>query len=126
MGGRKKAKLEELCNLIENSLHSYLQISCFAFIYHAYRGFPGGSVVKNPSANTGDVGSIHGLGRCPGGGNGNPLWYSCLGNPTDRRAWQVIVHGVAKCQTRLSIHKYACNIKERKSFALKMKNYFVT
>ena len=78
MGGRKKAKLEELCNLIENSLHSYLQISCFAFIYHAYRGFPGSSVVKNPSANTGDVGSIHGLGRCPGGGNGNPLQYSSL------------------------------------------------
>ena len=42
------------------------------------QGFPGGSVVKNPPANTGDMGSIPGLGRSPGGGNGNPLQYSCL------------------------------------------------
>ena len=53
-------------------------------------GFPGGSVVKNPSANAGDaedVGSIPGLGRFPGEGNGNPLQYSCLKNPMDREAW---------------------------------------
>ena len=74
----KKAKLDELCNLIENSLHSHLQRSCFGFIYHVYRGFPGGSVVKNLSANAGDVGSICGLGRSPGGGNGNPFQYSSL------------------------------------------------
>ena len=78
MGGRKKAKLDELCNLIENSLHSHWQISCFAFIYHTYRGFPGSSVVKNPSANAEDVGSICGWGRSPGGGNGNPFQYSSL------------------------------------------------
>ena len=47
-------------------------------------GFPGGSVVKNLSANTGDAGSIPGLGRFPGEGNGNPLQHSCLGNPMDR------------------------------------------
>ena len=46
--------------------------------------FPGGSVVKNPPANTGDVGSISGLGRSPGEGNGNPLQYSCQENPMDR------------------------------------------
>ena len=49
-------------------------------------GFPGGSVVKNPHANaedTGDVGSIPGLGRTPGVGNGNPLQYSCLRNPIE-------------------------------------------
>jgi len=49
-------------------------------------GFPCGSVVKNPPAKTGDVGSIPGLGGSPGEGNGNPLQYSCLGNPKDRGA----------------------------------------
>ena len=51
-------------------------------------GFPVGSVVKNPPANTGDMGSIPGSGRSPGGGNGSPLQYSCLGNTMDRGAWQ--------------------------------------
>ena len=61
----------------------------------AYKGalifeesFPGGSVVKNLPANAGDVGSIPGSERSPGGGNGNPLQDSCLGNPMDRGAWQ--------------------------------------
>ena len=61
--------------------------------------FPSGLVVKNPSAHagdTGDVGLISGSGRSPGEGNGNPLWYSCLGNPMDRGAWWATVHGVAK------------------------------
>ena len=65
-------------------------------------GFPGGSVVKNLPANAGDardMGSIPGLGRSSAGGNGTPLQYSCLGNPTDRGAWWAIVHGVAKSQT---------------------------
>ena len=56
-------------------------------------GFPAGSVVKNSSANEGDTGSIHGSGRSPGGGNGNPLWYSCLGNPIDEGAWQASLEG---------------------------------
>ena len=67
-------------------------------------GFPGGSVVKNLPANagdTGDGGSIPGLGRSPGGGNGNLLWYSCLENPMDRGVWWATVHGVAKCGTWL-------------------------
>ena len=59
-------------------------------------GFPGGSVVKNLSANAGDMGSISGLGRAPGEGNGNPLQYSFLENPTDRGAWWDTVHGIAK------------------------------
>ena len=50
-------------------------------------GFPGGSVVNNPPASAGDVGLIPGLGRSPGEKNGNPLQYSCLGNPMDREAW---------------------------------------
>ena len=58
--------------------------------------FSGGSVVKNPPANAGGAGSIPGSGRSPGEGNGNPLQYSCLGNPMDKEAWQAIVHGVPK------------------------------
>ena len=59
----------------------------------------GGSVVKNLPASArdaGDMGSIPGSGRSPGGGNGNPLQYSCLENPTDRGAWWATVHEVAK------------------------------
>ena len=64
-------------------------------------GFPDGSAVKNPSASAGDGGSIPGLERFPGGGNDNPLQYSCLGNPMDRGTWRAAVRGVAKSQTRL-------------------------
>ena len=56
-------------------------------------------VVKNPPANTGNMGSIPGSGRYSGEGNGNPLQYSCLENPMDRGAWQATVHGVTKSQT---------------------------
>ena len=64
------------------------------FHLHTYLDFPGGSVAKNLLANAGDVGLIPGSGRSPGDGNGNPLQYSCLGNPMDRGAWQAAVHGV--------------------------------
>ena len=67
-----------------------------------FMGFPNGSAVKNPPANAGDVGLISGLGRCPGGGHGNSLQYSCLGNPMDRGAWRAAVDGVTKSRTRLS------------------------
>ena len=60
------------------------------------RGIPSGSVVENLPAHVGVVGSIPGLGRSPGEGNGNPLQYSCLGNPMDRGLWWAAVHGVAK------------------------------
>ena len=65
-------------------------------------GFPGDSVIKNMPANTGDirdVGLIPGSGRSPGGGHGNPLQYSCLENPKDRRAWWATVHGVTQSWT---------------------------
>ena len=55
-----------------------------------------------PACNAGDRGSIPGLGKFPGEGNGNPLQYSCLENPTDRGAWWATVHGVAKSRTQLS------------------------
>ena len=65
-------------------------------------GFPGGSVVKSPPANAGDEGSIPGLGRSPEEGNGNPLQYSCLGNPMDRGAGGLQCMGLPKSQTRLN------------------------
>ena len=68
-------------------------------------GFPGGCVVKNPPANAGDVGLIPGSEKSPGEGNGSSLRYSCLGNATDRGAWQDAVHGVMKSRTCLSNKK---------------------
>ena len=59
-------------------------------------GFPGGTVIKNLPAQAGDVGSIPGLERSPGGRHGNPFQYSCLENPKDRGAWWATVHGVTK------------------------------
>ena len=59
-------------------------------------GFLGDSVVKNRPANAGDAGSVAWFERSPGEGNGNPLQYSCLGNPMEREAWQAAVHGVTK------------------------------
>ena len=64
--------------------------------------FPGGSVVKNLPADAGDPrdkGSVLGLGRSSGVGNGNLLQYSCLENSMGRRAWWATIHGVAKSQT---------------------------
>ena len=63
--------------------------------------FLDGSDCKESACNAGDLGLI------PGEGNGNPLQYSCLENPVDRRAWRVTVHRVAQSQTQLSdFHDY--------------------
>ena len=58
------------------------------------KGFPGGSAVKNPPGNAGDMGSIPGSGRSPREENGNPLQYSSLEKPMDRGAWWATVHGI--------------------------------
>ena len=63
--------------------------------------FPGGSDSKASTYDVGDPGSVPGSGRSPGKGNGNPLQYSCLGNPTDRGVWWATVHGVTKSWTQL-------------------------
>ena len=74
-------------------------------------------LVKNPPANAGDVrdsGSVPLSGRSPGGGHGNPLHFSCQGNPMDRGVWWATVHWVAKSRTRLrrlSMHR--CKLLER-------------
>ena len=68
-------------------------------------------VVKNPPANLGDARDadlIPGLGRSPGGGNGNPLQDSCLGNPMDRGAWWAIVHTVATSDMTERLSTHAC------------------
>ena len=65
-------------------------------------GFPGGSDGKKSACNAEDPGSISRSGRAPGEGTGNPLQYSCLGNPKDRGAWRATVRGVTKRWVRLS------------------------
>ena len=71
-----------------------------------HRDFLGGSEGKASACDAEDPGSIPGLGRSPGEGNGNPLQYSCLENPMDRGAWWPTVHGAAKSRTRLSDYTY--------------------
>ena len=76
--------------------------------------FPNSSAGKESACNagdTGDAGSLPGLGRSPGGGNGNPLQYSCLKNPKDRRAWWVPVQRLAKSQTWLSKQEDVIKLK---------------
>ena len=97
--------LQEPCGQKESDAteHTKKQKHNAPFQFISCSGFPGGSAVKNLLANAGDMGLIPGSGRSPGEGNGNPLQYSCLGNPMDRGAWQVTVRGVAKSQARLCI-----------------------
>ena len=71
-------------------------------MYFSYMGFSSDSVVKNSPADAGDAGSIPGLARFPGEGNGNPLQYSCLVKLMDRGAWQATIHGITKSWTQLS------------------------
>ena len=64
--------------------------------------FSGGTDGKESACNAGDLGLFSGSRRSPGEGHGNPLQYSCLGNPMNRGAWWATVHGVAKSRARLS------------------------
>ena len=84
--------------LLEPTVQWQMQRSKQAVIKYCNgsKGFPGGSALKNPPANSGDAGLIPELGRLPGEGNGKQLQYSCLGNPMERGDWQATVHRVAK------------------------------
>ena len=89
--------------------------------------FLGGSDGKVSVYNVGDPGSIPGLRRSPGEGNGNPLQYYCLENPMDRGAWQATVHEVAKSRTRLSdftfhLSQFALEKKENVYLVLKVRH----
>ena len=96
-----------MCGTTDKSVCVCVCVFPFRFLY---LGFPGGSDPKESACKTGDRGSIPGSGRSPGKGNGNPLQYSCLGNPMGRGAWWATVHGVAKNRTQLSNECDACGI----------------
>ena len=80
-----------LCIVSADTWHGSL---CIWLTHPFTPGFPHSSFGKESVCNAGDPSSIPGSGRPPGEGNGNPLHYSCLENPTDRGAWQATVHGV--------------------------------
>ena len=102
------------------------------------QGFPDGSVVKNPPANARDArnaGLIPGSGRSPGEGDDNALWYSCLENPMDRRAWRAMSMGLqrveqnwsnlARMHTNLWVHLFSMfaqvHFQERNFFVIELK-----
>ena len=83
-------------------MHPVRKVQCF-YLYIFFDGnfmsFPDGPVIKSPPTNAGDMGSVPGSGRSPGDGIGNPLQYSCLGNPMHKGTWQATVPRVTKSQT---------------------------
>jgi len=108
----KLSHLDKSPHSFKESVSKVLQKnSCFELIYVTIWASLVTQMVKNLPAvlrATGDQGSVPGLGRSPGEGNGNPLEYSCLENPIDRGAWQATVHGVAMSQTRLTDFHFTC------------------
>ena len=86
------ASYKDYRRVISPFFHTKLKNKCI-------KGFPGGFVVKNSPANARDAGSVPGLGRSPGEGNGNPPQYSYLGNPSDPGAWRATVHGAKRSRT---------------------------
>ena len=83
-----------------------LSLLWIPWLYPLYWASLVAQVVKNLPVNAGDMGSISGLGRSPGEGNGNLLQYSCLGNPIDRGAWQATIHGVTRVGPNLVTNTY--------------------
>ena len=96
--------------MTQNScFNNYFIFQCISLISCSHRASQVVLVVKNLLASAGkakDKGLITGSGRFPGGGNGNPLQYSCLKNSMDGGAWQATVHGVAKSQTQPSTYTH--------------------
>ena len=101
--GKFSTKLDFLC------IHGVYKGDCILNFIPSYWGLPrwlSGNEFACNAGDSGDTDSIPVLGRSPGEGNGNPLQYSCLEISMDRGAWQATVHGVAKSQTRLSMHHH--------------------
>ena len=90
---------------LSSGWRNFLNTFIYLFIYFAFM-YTNGSVGKESACNagdTGDLGSIPGLKRSPGGGHGNPSQHSCLENPMDRGAWWATVHGVVKSWAQLNM-----------------------
>ena len=102
----RSKRLEISKNMVElNNIINQMDVIDIYKLLH----FPGGLVVKNLPLNAGDArdtSSVHGSGRSPGGGNGNPLQFSCLENSMGRGAWPTTVHGAAKSRTLLSTNTH--------------------
>ena len=84
---------------------TFEHLSNIGFVLSFFRGLPWWISGKDSACSVGDAGGVSlipGLGRFPEEGNGNPLQYSCLGNPVDSGTWRAVVHGIAESQTRLS------------------------
>ena len=95
----------------------------FSFNWTRELGFPGGSSGKESSCNAGDLSSIAGLGRSPGGGRDNPLQYSCLENPHGQRSRKAAVHGIAKSRTqRKQVSTHWCRAERASQVLLMVKN----
>ena len=78
---------------VDSIVHEIAELDATERLSLFFKGFPGGSDGKASVYNAGDPGSIPGLGRSPGEGNGNPLQHYCLENLMDRGAWQAALHG---------------------------------
>ena len=76
-----------------------MHVAHFGDAVNSIMGFPRGSDGEESACNAGDPGLIPGSGRSSGGGNGNPLQYSCLENPVGKEAWWAAVHEVARSRT---------------------------
>ena len=97
----REARWATVCGVRELDMTELLALS-LSLHKQSIKGFPGDSAIKNLLANAGDTGDmcmIPGSGRSTAGGNGNPLQYSCLGNPMDRGVWWATVHGTAELNT---------------------------
>ena len=99
--------LKQWLHILQSEPSKTKEIRKTSLLFKPTLGSPGGTMVNNLPSNAGytrDTGSIPGLGRSPGVGNGNPLQYSCLENSMDRGVWQATVYGVANKGTQLSMH----------------------
>ena len=107
---KDKSRVKKPKHFIQNWVSIYWIPSTHPRIPRGFNGKESACQAANPN-------SIPELGKSPGGGNGNPLHYSCLKNPMERGAWQAAVHGVAKSRTQLSDWAYHTSYKFRRHWS---------